>query len=206
MKAKAFFLCIALLLPIIGEAQISLPFIKKKEATSIIGKDYSVDEQDNIIVTKIIENLSSNQIDIHKLAKEYLTDAYEETKYEIIKDDIENGTIIGEGTYNKFVSMNIFPNTFYLNAVFYARIDSKDGRARISLYAREYSGQRINGNNVEELADKISDFQPVNPKNSEKKKLYNKAFPILIKRMETTIAKIEEALKAGIPSVQDDNW
>lgn len=206
MKTKIFLLCIALLSSVAGKAQLSLPFIKKTEKPIVTEKDYSVDDQNNIVVTRIVENLNGKQSDIYTLAKEYLTEAYEETIYEIIKEDIENGTIIGKGTYSKFVKMNIFPNTFYLNAVFQAKIDSKDGRVRISLYAREYSGQRINGNNVEELADKICDFQPINPKNSEKKKLYNKAFPILIERMKATIAKIEKTLKSGIPSIQNDNW
>ena len=102
--------------------------------------------------------------------------------------------------------MNIFPNTYYLNAEFKAKIDSKNGRARISLFVNKYRGQRINGNDVKELSDNICDFQPINLMNNEKERLYNKAFPILIKRMKTTIAKIEEALKAGILSVQDDNW
>lgn len=206
MRIKILLLYIALFFPILGKAQINLPFIKKEATVIVTEKDYYIDEQDNIVVTKIIENLNGNQIDIYTLAKEYLAEAYEETKYKIIKEDIVNKTVIGEGIYNNFASMNIFPNTFYLNAVFKIKIDSKNGRARISLFANKYSGQRINGNDVEELSDKICDFQPINHMNSEKERLYNKAFPILIKRMETTIAKIEEALKSGIPSVQNDNW
>lgn len=206
MKKHIIIFSMMLLVSVVGEAQISIPFIKKKEVPTVTKKDYTVDEQNNIVVSKIIENINGSQSEICILAKEYLVDAYEETKYEILKEDIATGTIIGEGMYSKFFSMNVFPNTFYLNATFQVKIDSKNGRARISLFVHEYGGQRINGNDVEDLSDIIVDFQPINPKNGEKKKLYNKAFPILIERMKVTISKIENALKNGISSTHNDDW
>jgi hypothetical protein len=206
MSTKTILLFVIPLFSSFAKAQISLPFIKNDTEITVTKNDYIIDTQNNIVVTKIIENLNGNQIDIYTLAKKYLTEAYEETKYKILNEDIENYTILAEGIYNNFASMNIFPNTYYLNAEFKAKIDSKNGRARISLFVNKYRGQRINGNDVKELSDNICDFQPINLMNNEKERLYNKAFPILIKRLKTTIAKIEEALKAGILSVQDDNW
>ena len=207
MKLKVLFCVLCFFLSsATGEAQISIPFLKEKENVSISKDDYIIDEQNNIVVSKIVENIGGKQPDIYALAKGYLIDAYEETKYQIVKDDVENGTVVGEGTYGKFFKMNIFPNTFYLDAVFQARIDSKDGRARISLHVRQYGGQCINGNEVEEISDNISDFHPINSSKNERKKLYGKAFPVLVNRMKATVAKIEEALRNGSVATNNNDW
>ena len=176
-----------------------------KGAAEVSSSDYTIDGDDNIVVSEIIEGINANAADIYAAAYDYISNAYKETKYKIIQDNAERGVIVGQGHYLNFCTMSVFPSAYYLCADFLLRVDAKDNRARISLYVREYGGQRQNINVTEELADKIVDFPPVNKSSNERERLYTTAFPMLIERMKATLDDVKEALGKTV-SISNDDW
>lgn len=172
------------------------------------GTDYTIDDNGYIVVSEIMEGVNADKETIYNAAYEYIKNAYQETRYEIVQEDEDNGTVTGKGTYLNFCAMNMLLNTYYLCADFYLRVDAKENRARIALYVLNYSGQRIFEGTTEVLEDKIIDFPPVNESSTEKKKLYTRAFPILIGRMEATLSEVKKSIKeseqTGIGGSNDD--
>lgn len=168
--------------------------------------DYSVDNDGNIVVSEIVEGINAKKADIYAMAKKYIANAYKETKYKIITDNEESGIIIGSGSYLNFHSQYIIPSTYYLCADFNLRVDAKDGRARISLYVKEYSGQRQNINVTEELSDPIINYPPIKESATERDKLYTKAFPVLIERLKATLEEVEQSISKAVSVSADDNW
>lgn len=203
MKTKLLLLAITLAMSTNIHAQLIGIF--DGNASEVSSSEYTKDSDGNIVISKIVEGINANAADIYATARKYIVNAYKETKYKIVQDDVERGIVMGQGRYLNFCTMNVFPSTYYLCADFYLRVDAKDNRARISLYAKEYSGQRQNINVTEEIADKIVDFPPVNKSTTKKERLYSTAFPLLIQHMKETLAEVEEALGKTV-SVSNDDW
>lgn len=86
------------------------------------------------------------------------------------------------------------------------RVDAKDGRARLSVTLSYYTGKRSNMNETVDIHDRISDFQPVNMSEDEHRKLYTKAFPILIDKVEKTLDEVVALLAATKVTVVDPDW
>lgn len=168
-------------------------------------RDYSIDDDGNIVIYKIIDGIKATKADIYATARKYITNAYKTTKYQIANEDEEVGTIIGKGTLLNYCSMTLFPSTYYITSDFYLRIDAKEGRARISVYALEYGGQRVNINVTEELHVRISDVPPVGNKAEADSRLYNKAFPLLLEQMKGVLAEVEETLSKAV-SISSSDW
>lgn len=166
--------------------------------------DYTVDDDGNVTISKIVEGINANKTDIYSSARKYITNAYKVTKYRIVQEDADMGTIIGKGTFLNYCTLNIFPNTFYITSDFYLRIDAKEGRARISVYADEYGGQRQNINVTEEMHVHIADAPPIGSKVEENSRLYTKAFPLLIEQMQSVLGEVEETLSKAVSVTQDD--
>jgi 2-methylcitrate dehydratase PrpD len=114
--------------------------------------------------------------------------------------------VAGEGEYLQFHEDRIFPSSYFLNAPITLRVDAKDGRARISVILSYYTGKRSNINESEDIHDRISEFQPVNESQTERRKLYNAAFPVLFQKAQKTLKEVEEVLKSTRSSVPDTDW
>lgn len=170
-------------------------------------QDYTVDANGNIVVSRTVEGLSGAAGDLYAAAKKYLQESYQVTRYEITTDAPDQGTVVGKGTFLNFHRVTILLNSYTLSAEFTLRIDAKEGRARITLSAHNYTGTRQNNNKTEELCDAIADFAPVNTVNEEKKKLYTKAFPVLVECMTSTVDEVEAELRevAGAAAL-DSDW
>lgn len=172
----------------------------------IKGQDYSVDNNGDVVITKIIEGLALQKHEIHIAAMKYLENAYKDTKYKIVINSPENGVVAGEGEYLQFHEDNYFPYSYFLNAPFLLRIDAKDGRARISVALSYYTGKRSNINETKSIHDRISAFQPIKEDEMEHRKLYSKAFPILFKKVQKTLGEVEETLKSTRNSAPETDW
>ncbi|MBQ6652425.1 MAG: DUF4468 domain-containing protein [Prevotella sp.] len=159
-------------------------------------KEYTIDKNNNIVVSAILESLPLNKHEIFTAARQYLTEAYKETKYKIVANNPENGTVAGEGMYSDFHEANYFPYAYFLNAPFILRVDAKDGRARLTITLTKYTGKRVNKNETIEINDRISDFPPINTREDDHKKLYTKAFSLLLSRSKDTLAELEKILKS----------
>lgn len=174
--------------------------------SQIKGQDYTIDKNGDILIVKVLEGLNLQRNEIYNAALNYLENAYKDTKYKISINSSEKGVVAGEGEYLQFHEDRIFPSSYFLNAPITLRIDAKDGRARISVILSYYTGKRSNINESEEIHDRINEFQPVNESQTERRKLYNKAFPVLIQKAQKTIKEVEGVLKSTRTSVLDSGW
>lgn len=182
----------------IASALNALPQIK--------GQDYTIDKDGNVVVAKIVENLALQKHEIYMAAQKYMENAYKDTKYKIVINSPENGVVAGEGEYLQFHEDNIFPYSYFLNAPILLRVDAKDNRARISIILTYYTGKRSNINETIDIQDRISEFQPINENQAEKRKLYNKAFPTLYQKCQKTLKEVVEVLKSTRSSIPDTDW
>ncbi len=172
----------------------------------IADKDYTIDQDKNIVFSQIIEGLPLQKGEILDVARRYLQEAYKETKYKIIIDSPDKGIVAGEGVYLQFHEANYTPYAYFLDAPFTLRIDAKDGRARLSVITDYYTGKRININKTSEIKDRICDFAPINDEETEHKKLYTKAFSALHHKASITIAEIAEVLRSAHTAASEDEW
>ena len=170
------------------------------------GQDYTVDKNGDVVVVKVVEGLALQRHEIYIAALKYLENAYKDTKYKIVINSPENGVVAGEGEYLQFHEDRIFPSSYFLNAPITLRVDAKDGRARISIILSYYTGKRSNINESEDIHDRISEFQPVNESRTERRKLYNAAFPVLFQKAQKTLKEVEGVLKTTRSSVPDTDW
>ena len=193
MVRRFFFFFIAILFSLVAIAQIK-------------GQDYTVDKSGNVVVYKIVEGLALQRDDIYLAALKYLENAYKDTKYKIVINSKENGVVAGEGEYLQFHEDNFFPYSYFLNAPFTLRVDTKDGRAKLSIILSYYTGKRSNINESIDIHDQVSAFQPVNEDESEHRKLYTKAFQKLYEKISKTLNEVETVLKSTRSSLPETDW
>ena len=193
MVRRFFCSIIAILFSLVAIAQIK-------------GQDYTVDKSGNVVVYKIVEGLALQRDDIYLAALKYLENAYKDTKYKIVINSKENGVVAGEGEYLQFHEDNFFPYSYFLNAPFTLRVDTKDGRAKLSIILRYYTGKRSNINESIDIHDQVSAFQPVNEDESEHRKLYTKAFQKLYEKISKTLNEVETVLKSTRSSLPETDW
>lgn len=193
MVRRFFCSIIAILFSLVAIAQIK-------------GQDYAVDKSGNVVVSKIVEGLALQRDDIYLAALKYLENAYKDTKYKIVINSKENGVVAGEGEYLQFHEDNFFPYSYFLNAPFTLRVDTKDGRAKLSIILSYYTGKRSNINESIDIHDQVSAFQPVNEDESEHRKLYTKAFQKLYEKISKTLNEVETVLKSTRSSLPETDW
>ena len=193
MVRRFFCSIIAILFSLVAIAQIK-------------GQDYTVDKSGNVVVSKIVEGLALQRDDIYLAALKYLENAYKDTKYKIVINSKENGVVAGEGEYLQFHEDNFFPFSYFLNAPFTLRVDTKDGRAKLSIILSYYTGKRSNINESIDIHDQVSAFQPVNEDESEHRKLYTKAFQKLYEKISKTLNEVETVLKSTRSSLPETDW
>ena len=193
MVRRFFCSIIAILFSLVAIAQIK-------------GQDYTVDKSGNVVVSKIVEGLALQRDDIYLAALKYLENAYKDTKYKIVINSKENGVVAGEGEYLQFHEDNFFPYSYFLNAPFTLRVDTKDGRAKLSIILSYYTGKRSNINESIDIHDQVSAFQPVNEDESEHRKLYTKAFQKLYEKISKTLNEVETVLKSTRSALPETDW
>lgn len=185
---------------------IVISFLNLSALAQIKGQDYVVEKNGDIMISQIVEGLAIQKNEILSVALKYMEDAYKDTKYKIVINSLENGVVAGEGEYLQFHEDRIFPSSYFLNAPITLRVDAKDGRARISVILSYYTGKRTNINTSEDICDRISEYQPVNESQTERRKLYNAAFPVLFQKAQKTLKEVEEVLKSTRSSIPDTDW
>lgn len=171
------------------------------------GIEYKVNEAKQIVVQSLIDGLSLSKADIYNVAVDYMNNAYDPTKFIISTSDADHGTVVSDGTLVNFFDYQLGFNQYYLDMNFKLRVDAKDSRARISVIADTYSGKCIDGNKTAQVADKIAEFQPVCKSNDNKRAMYTKAFPTMLKNFKKIIEELSEKLKSSQGgSVGGDDW
>lgn len=185
---------------------ISLPLLLLPMAAGAQA-DYKVNDVGQIVVQATVEGLPLTKAEIYNAAEGYMADAYDPTRYTVSVADAEHGTVAGDGTLVNFFDCQLGFNQYYLDINFKLRVDAKDNRARISVIADKYSGKCIDGNKTRDVADRISEFQPVCQTNSSKRTMYTKAFPKMLTVFRQIIGELSARLKSAQGgSVGGDDW
>lgn len=193
MMKRIFTVCLVAMLAMAVQAQGAV-------------QGYTVDKNGDVVATRIVEGLALKKQEIYEAGLKYLREAYKETKYKIVIESAENGVVAGEGKFLAFHEANIFPYSYFLDAPFCLRIDAKDNRARVAIIFSYYDGKRTNINETVDIHDHISDFAPINSGNSDKRRLYQKAFPLLLEKAGKTLTEVEEMLKSTRSVAVDTDW
>lgn len=166
-----------------------------EDAISELSSIYKV-EDGKVTFTIIVDSLPLSSSEILDYAKEYLEEVYQHSKYEIVHLNTEKSLVIGSGEFFNFEQYAIFPNQYSFTCKHFLRIDTKEGRARLCVYADEYDIRRTNGNIYEQKDVKITDVAPLNPDNGKAEKMYKKAFLAFAKLVVYTLYELRDELKS----------
>lgn len=166
-----------------------------EKAISELSGIYKV-EDGKVYFTIIVDSLPLSSSEILDYTKNYLEEAYRHSKYEITHLNTEKSIVIGSGEFFNFETYAIFPNQYSFTCKHFIRIDTKEGRARLCVYADVYDVRRTNGNIYEQKDVKIADVAPLNPDNDKAKKMYKKAFLAFAKLVVHTLYEIRDELKS----------
>lgn len=140
------------------------------------GTTVSIDENNDLVFVKIIDNLNMSKDDIYKRAFSYFVYKYKDAKSVIQQQDKEAGIIIGKGYFGdfhcsveKYKMMGVDLITYdYYNANHLLRIDIKDNRARLILTISNYEVRRsVSASSL------LAGTSSMNPNNSISKKIVN---------------------------------
>lgn len=168
-----------------------------------IDGQWSLDDNGNVTYQRIVEVPAMKKDDIYNRVLMYFVYNYGSGKSVIQTQDKENGQIIGKGLYE---NVQTFSNGFgwvNISTWHIARVDVKDGKARIILTLTEYSENfkgSISSHNVTE------DF-PINKEGTGKGNR-GKAFYNSHMRAIATLNSIEKAIKEGntSKSIENKEW
>jgi len=199
---RSLLLVALILLPTLGFAQ-------KKETKDIFeeytkSKTYSIDG-DNIVVSRVINDVSGAKDDIYIKVKDFFTRNYKDANSVLQTDDKASGVLIGKGYYdNVYVLKALGVVNTVLKTYHILRVDIKDGRIRVICSADTWEEYRGNGKLDEKV--RIIDYAPITDKRFFDKGKQMDAFVNLIDRMQNTIDNLEETVKKGSLSVESEDW
>lgn len=178
----------------------------KKMLAEIEGK-WSLDDNRNVTIVKIIEVSDLNKEEIFNRAINYFTYNYVNGKSVIQTQDKENGLIVGKGVYeNTHIGISLL--TTYIDAWHVLRVDVKDKKARLIISLTEYEKEIWDGNlRVNFNTLKISESYPINH-NGGQKTVMTKAFYKAFQKANLTLNALEKAIKDGntSKSIEKSDW
>ena len=164
-----------------------------------------IDANGNVVLTYVLEDLPINADEILKASAKYLENEYKTTKYTDIETIAEKSIVYGKGCMNSFFTDNGLTKSEVFSAVYYLRIDAKDGEARIQLIFNKYDEQQLS-----DLSDQkvysvtISEVAPfADAKNNGR---YKKAFYHLTENAEIVLKSVVDKLKSVSPAPVMDEW
>lgn len=138
------------------------------------GATVSIDENNDLVFTKVVDNLNITKEDIYNRAFTYFVYKYKDANSVIQQQDKEAGIIIGKGYFKDFncsvgtyKMMGVELTTYdYYSANHILRIDIKDNRARLILTISNYEFSR--GASASSL---LAGTNSMSPKNTITKKI-----------------------------------
>lgn len=168
---------------------------------------YTIDEN-NIIVSDIIDNIPATKDEIYIKVKNFFTRTYKDANAVLQTDDKESGVIIGKG---RFGDLRVWTDAFgvksTLSAYHILRVDIKDGRIRVICSANEWFLYRRSGTgNISSDEGYIIDYAPFNDKRFVDKGKQTEAFINLVDRMHMTLDALEKSIKEGVLKQENEDW
>ncbi len=158
----------------------------------------------NIVVSKVIDDIDANSDEIYIRAKSYFARAYVNSNAVLQTDNRETGTIIGKGLYMDLASYNL--GVWRFKAYHFLRVDIKDGKARIICSASTIMPYT---KSTDEYEYSIIDHYPITDKRNKwaTKGSQKKAFENLINNMQHSVDALGESLKkGGTLNIEQEEW
>lgn len=187
---------------------VSLILMLSPILTYASNKNYSLDDNGNVVFTVVLENLQLKKEEIHEAALKYLQNAYKDTRYEISLNNKEKGILVGNGSFLAFYESSNLIKTSTYNVDFLVRIDSKDSRARLQFIAKQYSITSLS--DLKDNEKQNIDICTVAPlaENKENKKDFSKAFEKFKQLVDKTLKIIKEEIESTPAQMEliEEEW
>lgn len=167
---------------------------------------WQVDDNGNVTYERVIELPELSKPELFNRGLNYFTYSYTSGKSVIQTEDKELGRIVGKGIYdNVHVGVTVVANVF--DCYHIARLDVREGRARILLSLTQYEWTSSSTNPPTVGLTDVSSSFPVIP-DGRLKNQYGKAFYKSHQRAMATLDAIEKALREGNTSTkfENDDW
>ncbi|QII69991.1 DUF4468 domain-containing protein [Apibacter sp. B3706] len=179
-----------------------------KEMLKEIQGKWSLDDNNNVTVVRIIEVPNMSKDEIFQRALNYFTYNYVSGKSVIQTQDKESGVIVGKGLYeNVHKGINVFK--MKVSAWHILRVDVKEGKARAIVTLLQYEKEMIvSGNSLPNYSTSfIAQEYPINPKGANKT-IMGKAFYKTFKKANATLENLEKTIKEGSTSkdIENSDW
>lgn len=184
---------------------ISVLFSLKIQASEITHK---VDSNGNVVFSITVEGLPFSQKEIFNAAKEYLTESYKITRYEITSEFENEAIIIGSGKINSLYEHSNLVNTYVFNADFSLRFDGKDGRMRIQFIIKDYTVLNIKeAGSKKHYEVQVSSVAPISD-NDKDKKTFKKVFATLESYVQRIFDSASESVKnyQSTENITTEDW
>lgn len=178
-----------------------------KEMLKEIQGKWSLDDNNNVTVVRIIEVPNMSKDEIFQRALNYFTYNYVSGKSVIQTQDKEAGVIVGKGLYdNVHRGINVF--TMNVSAWHILRIDVKEGKARAIVTLLQYEKKIVSRNSAPSYSTSyIAHEYPIYPKGANKT-IMAKAFYKTFKKANSTLENLEKTIKEGSTSkdIENSDW
>lgn len=196
---RNLFIIVLLLIPFSCFSQSKKTYEKFKNYRD---SSYFIIEDENIVVSRIIENINRDKQDLYLKVKEYFVNTYPDVNNFIQLDDRDSGKLIGKDCFTNLFSSGIpLLNLKWYHCCYTLQVDIKDGRARVICYAREM----ILDDDGFESTYIITNYFPFVDKRFNNKGAQAKAFLNLIDMMQDLVNGLEDFLTIKAP-VSEEEW
>lgn len=177
---------------------------KTKELLKSIENEWTLDDNNNITYTNIIEGINLSKDEIYTRALAYFTYNYGDGDSVVQVQDKEQGTIIGKGLYaNTHIGSTII--NYYFDTWHILRIDIKDNRVRILLSLTNYNYKITGGGPPSQSLVPLNTSYPINEDGHTKNQFGMAFYGSHIKAKETLLA-LEKAIIDGNTSIEKNDW
>lgn len=178
---------------------------KTKKLIAEIEGQWTLDENNHVVYTKIIEDINLSKDEIYTRALGYFTYNYGDGDSVVQVQDKDKGTIIAKGLYgNTHIGSSLV--VYIFDTWHILRIDIKEKRVRIILSLTNYN-YTVSGGSSPDAKSKvpIHSSYPINPKGHTKNQ-FGKAFYGSHKAAEKTLKSLEKSLLEGNTSKSKEDW
>jgi len=168
---------------------------------------WELDDNGNVTYVRVVEADGLSKEEIYSRTLNFFVYNYGSGKSVIQTKDPELGRVVGKGLYDD-VHIGVSLVTTYVDTWHIARVDVKEGRARIILTLTEYEKKVTGGSTPPSYSTmKVEQEFPINPKGYAKT-VMGKAFAKSHERALATLDKIEKTIKEGntTEELENDDW
>lgn len=204
---KIALIALALLCPLVTQAQSKE--IKEKFRYYTENEIYKANNG-NIVITSVIDNVPGSKEDIYISVKNFFARNYNDGNSVVQTEDKEEGIVIGKGIYPKFWKCSYMGlQSIEWSAFHILRVDIKEGKIRVmcSVSDMDYTmaGNAMTKTN-EKYSYQILDYAPFYDKRQIDKGKQTEAVVHLIERMQSSINRVEKAVKSGVLEGENESW